>query len=330
MFRIALVGYGYWGPNIARNIEESSIAELSSICDHDGKRLEVAGGKYLDKIRYSKDYNELFNDPEVDAVAIAVETKEHFRIAFDAINAGKHVFLEKPITTSVEDAEKLQKASKKAGVILHVDHILVYHPAIKKIHEMIRSGKMGDLIYFDSSRMNMGKIKNDVSAMWDLAVHDLAVLDFLLNGDSPEYISAVGEKKWAVNESLTYLTIKYPEFVAHFKSSWISPVKERRMIIGGTKRMVVFDDMVSFERKVQIFDKGFKINKRIDDIHHPNYIKERDGDVESVDLPIEDSLRNSIEHFVRCSESGTESITNAAQAIRVLKILEEADLQLRR
>jgi predicted dehydrogenase len=328
MINIALIGYGYWGPNVARNIFESKLTKLYSVCDIRPERLNIAKMKFLEQTTYSTDYKNYLNNHEIDALAIAVETESHFKIAKEAILAGKHVFLEKPMTPSTAEAEELKELALKHNVKLHVDHIMLFHPAIKRIKKMVDSGEMGELIYFDSSRLNLGKIKNDVSAMWDLAVHDLAIIDFLIGGKSPDAISVMGEKHWSKKESLTFLNLKYNRFIAHLKSSWISPVKERRMIIAGTKKMVVFDDMRSTENMI-IYDKGFELDNKYENIEYLDYaLKVREGDALIPHLPIEDALKNSIEHFAQSIVSKADSYSNADLAIRIIKILEEADKKL--
>jgi predicted dehydrogenase len=329
MLNIALIGYGYWGPNIARNLFHSKLTNLVSICDLKPDRLEMAKAKYLNQCLYTMDYKEYLNNPEIDAVAIAVETESHFKIAKEFILAGKHIFLEKPITPSVKEAIELTELAKKNQVTIHVDHIMIYHPAIKKVMNLIETGQLGDIIYFDFARLNLGKIKNDVSAMWDLAVHDLAIIDYLTHGAVPEEISIMGEKFWSIQESLTFLNLKYKGFLAHIKSSWISPVKERRIIIAGTKQMVVFDDMKNTDKMI-IYDKGFDTDNSYKDIEYTSYaVKVREGDAMIPNLPYEDALRNSIEHFAMAVSNKTQSFSGPDQATRVIRILEEANKLLK-
>ena len=212
---------------------------------------------------------------------------------------------------------------------IHVDHIMIYHPAIKRVKNLIDNGDMGNLIYFDSSRMNLGKIKNDVSAMWDLAVHDIAIIDFLIGGKIFKEVSALGQNYWSQKESLTFLGIKYDGFIAHLKSSWVSPVKERRMIIAGEKKMIVFDDMLLTDKMI-IYDKGFELEDKDTSVEYSEYaLQVREGDAVIPFLPYEDALRNSIEHFVMSVRNNTESFSGPDQAIRVIKILEEADKKLK-
>ncbi|MGA2406153.1 MAG: Gfo/Idh/MocA family oxidoreductase [Bacteroidales bacterium] len=329
IINIALIGYGYWGPNVAKNIFESKLTKLYSICDKRPERLDLAKTKYLSQTNYNIDYNDLLKNIEIDAIAIVVETSAHFKIAKEAILAGKNVFLEKPMTSNSSDAEELKELASQNHVKLHVDHIMLFHPAIKKIKSMVESGEIGELIYFDSSRLNLGKIKNDVSAMWDLAVHDLAVIDFLINGISPDQISVMGEKHWSKKESLTFLNLKYGRFIAHLKSSWISPVKERRIIVAGTKKMIVFDDMRSSENLI-IYDKGFNSNSKYENIEYEDYAPEvREGNALIPHLQIEDALKNSIEYFANIIVNDNISYSGADQAIRIINILEQADILLK-
>jgi predicted dehydrogenase len=297
MINIALIGYGYWGPNVARNIFESKLTKLHSVCDKRPERLNMAKTRYLNQTSYTLDYKDFLINDEIDAIAIVIETSAHFNIAREAIMAGKHVFIEKPMTLTSSDGEELKKLASQYNVKLHVDHVMLFHPGVKKIKSMIDSGELGDLIYFDSSRLNLGKIKNDVSAMWDLAVHDLAIIDFIINGISPDYVSVIGEKQWSKKESLTFLNLKYGRFIAHLKSSWISPVKERRIIVAGTKKMIVFDDMRSPE-SIIIYDKGFSSDNKYENIEYQDYAPEiREGNALIPHLQIADSLKNSIEYF---------------------------------
>lgn len=321
---IVLIGYGYWGPNIAKNVMASSELNLNGICDASEERLAKAKTLYGESIHYYADYKDLLKRDDIDAFALAVKNDVGKRIAEDILNFKKHLFMEKPLATSVQDAEHLRNLARENGVILHVDHIMIYNPVIRKIKELIDSGELGDLIYFDSSRVNLGPtIKEDVNAMWDLAVHDLAVIDYLSNGQTAEKVNATGLKRYAAREALTYLTIQYASFIAMLKSSWISPLKERQMVIGGTKKMVVFDELKM--DKLMVYDKGVNVINNMNDEYGKYEIKIRLGDMYSPNIPVEDSLLNSINHFADCVKHKKPSISDAEQAIRVLKILEEAD-----
>ena len=258
---IALIGFGYWGPNIAKKINLSDNMNLYAICDLNPLKLERARDKYeLIGAKFAVDYTELLQDKAIDAFAIATATHANHRIALDIARAGHHLFIEKPMTANSGEAVEVAAVARQAGVIVHVDHIMVYNNIIRHIKDMIDRGDLGELLYYDVSRMNLGPIRKDVGAMQDFSVHDLAILDYLLDGEEPDTVNAVsGAGCYGKHGSLTYLTLKYRDFVAHLKSSWVSPVKERRIIIGGTKKMLVFDD-VKISEKLTVYDSGIELS----------------------------------------------------------------------
>lgn len=322
---VGLVGYGYWGPNVAKNIYANKKLHLHTICDLKHSRLEKAKHLYAEHTTYETDYKNLFCNNDIDAVAIAVQTSEHHRLVKDALNAGKHVYVEKPFTSTVEEAKELKALAEKNNLIIHVDHIMMYHPCIRKIRELVVAGDLGEFLYVEAMRMNLGQIKKDVSAMADLAVHDLSIIDFLSDGKEPFYIKAVGEKKYNPKESLTFLMLRYHDFIAHIQSSWISPLKERKLIVAGTKKMVVFDDMKSSTEKLTIYDKGVDVIAG-EDVEYEDYaIETRVGDISIPYIPEENALFNSIEHFALCVETKQASLSGPEQAIRVLNVLELAE-----
>lgn len=328
MITIALIGYGYWGPNVARNLYRNKEYNFIAICDRKPERLEKANKIYASAVKYVEDYKEIIENPEIDAVALAVETCAHCQLAKEALFAGKHVYVEKPFTDNVKDAEELYAIAMKRHLKIHVDHIMVYHPVIKKIKEIIDSGDMGDLMYFDCSRINLGNIKNDVSAMWDLSVHDLSIIDYLSNGEEPISVKAMGKKLYSQKESITFLNLAYDKFLANITASWLSPIKERRLIIAGTKKMLVYDD-VDVLNKLIVYDKGFDLEKFGKNMEYDEYVvKTRSGDAVIPKFDQSDALFNSLEHFRQCIINDKESRTDALSAIRMLKILEAADKEL--
>ena len=236
MINVVQVGYGYWGTNVARNLMAARNANLYAICDSRQESLDKARKVYLDTVEYSLEYQKYLDDPRVDAFAVVIQTEPSYQVALDVLAAGKHLFIEKPMASNTKRAEDICRLANEKGRIVHCDHIMVYHPIIRYIKNMVDSGELGDLIYFDVSRINLGPIRMDVNSMLDLAVHDLAVIDYLSGGQEPFHVEAIGEKRYGEQETLTYLTMKYPGFLAHIKSSWISPLKERRVMIGGTKK----------------------------------------------------------------------------------------------
>lgn len=327
MINIGLIGFGYWGPNVARNIHANPKLNLHTVCDIKQDRLDKARSIYIAQTNYETDYKKLLENAEIQAIAIAVETSGHYKIVKEALLAGKQVYVEKPFTSTVAEAKELEELASKLGLIVHIDHIMIFHPIIQKIKSLMDNNELGDILFIDAMRMNLGQIKKDVSAMWDLAVHDLSIIDYLMDGKEPFYINAVGEKYYNPKESLCFLTMRYEGFISHIQSSWISPLKERKLIIAGTKKMVVFDDM-KISEKLMIYDKGVNIISG-ENIEYSDYVvKTREGDVWMPYVPQEDALYNSIDHFRECIELNQQSISNSNQAIRLLKILETADAKM--
>lgn len=322
---IALIGYGYWGPNVAKNIFANKKLHLHTICDLKQARLDKARDLYVEQSKYETDYHKLLSNADIAAVAVATETSAHFRVVRDVLKAGKHVYVEKPFASSVDEAEELTKLAAEKGLVIHVDHIMLYHPCIRKIRELVVSGELGDFLYIEAMRMNLGQIKKDVGAMADLAVHDLSIIDYLSGGKEPFYVKAVGEKKYSPKESLTFLMLRYHDFIAHIQSSWISPLKERKLIVAGTKKMVVFDDMKPPTEKLTIYDKGLDVIAGSDVEYEDYAVKMRVGDIWIPYIPEQDALFNSIDHFAACVETGKPSTSGPEQAIRMLKILERAE-----
>jgi predicted dehydrogenase len=326
MLNIALVGFGYWGPNVARNLYNNPEINFSYICDKKTDRLEKARSIYVGQVNYISDYNVILNDTHIDGVALAVETGAHFELAKQALEAGKHIYIEKPFTSTVAEALELKTIAEKAKRIIHIDHIMMYHSYIQKIKELYDSGDLGDVIYFDASRMNLGQIKEDVNAMWDLAIHDLSILDYLFSPGRPDVIDAIGHKSINKSEVTTFLLLKYVGLIANIKSNWLSPIKERKLIIAGTKKMLVYDD-VSMIEKLKIYDSG--LISKIDSSDYSAYVvKTRTGDILSPEIKTSDALYSSIDHFIKCIDTGKESLSNPDQGIRLLKILEAANKRL--
>lgn len=325
MLKVALIGYGYWGPNVAKNLYRNKQVDFKYICDLRRDRLDLARDLYANEIQYTTNFNEVIADDSIEMVCLAVETSAHFELGRRVINAGKHLYVEKPFTDNVEQAVELKELAAKKGVIIHVDHIMIYHPAIVKIKEIMDAGELGDLIYMDCSRMNLGKVKNDVSAMWDLSVHDLSIIDYLSDGTEVKKVKSIGRIIYSTKPSVTFITADYGSFIANIKANWISPIKERKLIIAGTKKMLVYDD-VDVLNKLIVYDKGFDVIKASDPMEYSEFVvKTRSGDAVIPQLDVGDALYNSLEHFRQCIVNGRESMSGPDAAIRVLMVLEEAD-----
>jgi len=323
-----LIGFGYWGPNIAKNLQKSDNFNLYGICDIEKAKLDKAKRIYGDSIKYYTDYKEALSDDEVNICAVALCDNIGQHVARDVLAASKHLFMEKPMATNMHDAVRLKELAEKNNVMIHVDHVLVFHPIIRRIKEIIDSGELGQLIFFESNRANLGPhIKSDINAMWDLAVHDLAILDYLCDGQPAIKTECIGLKKYGDKEILTYLTLKYDMFIAMIKSSWFSPLKDRTMIISGSKKMIVFNDLKESE-KLMIYDKGVDLASSGANEYGVYEAKVRTGDLFVPNIDPEDSLLNSLDHFADCIKSNKPSISGADQAIRILRILESADASL--
>lgn len=322
---IAQIGYGYWGPNVARNIVKNNHFNLVYLCDLKPERLKLAETIYGKSIEYHENDQAIFDDPGIKAVAIAVETSSHYDLIRKALESGKDVYVEKPFTSNVQQAIQLKSLADKLGRIIHVDHIMVYHPAIRKIKEIMDSGELGEVIYFDCARQNLGQIKNDVNSMWDLSVHDLSIIDYLSDGSEMESVQYTGLSKYSKRDSVSFLSVTYKKgFIASIRASWLSPIKERRMLIAGTKKMIYFDD-VDVLNKLIVYDKGFDIDHNVE--YSEYVVKTRIGDAFIPKLNVEDALYNSLEHFRICVENQCESISSPSAAIRIQRIMEEADLE---
>ncbi len=324
MMNIALVGFGYWGPNVARNINANPNLKLHTICDMIESNIEKAKSIYIETVNYDANYENILNNVNINAVAIATNTGTHYKLIKAALENNKHVYVEKPFTSTIEEALELEALAKEKNLIIHIDHIMIFHPAIKKIKEILSNGELGDILYIDATRTSLGQIRKDVSSMWDLAVHDLSIIDYLMDGVFPKQIKSFGEKIYNPKESITFLTLKYDNFFAQIESNWISPIKDRKLTIVGTKKMLVYDD-VKLSEKLVVYNKNVEVLKG-DDIYSDDYcVKTNELDAYIPKIEVEDALFNSIEHFRLSVVNKTESFSNPAQAIRIQEILTMAD-----
>ena len=304
MVRIALSGCGYWGSKVLDAIRRTSGLELVSVYDSDPERIGQVRRSYADSFSCAENYQEQLDDASIDAVALAVPAGAHFGMAEQALAAGKHVFIEKPFTGTLAQAERLYGLAKEKCRIIHVDHIMVYHPAVRKIKELLQDGSIGEIRYMEMRRTSFGGARADVSVIQDLGVHDLSIIDYLTDGAEPVEFCSLGEKLGFAHTSIAFMLMKYPSFSAELTASWVSPDKERRIILGGTEKTLVFDEIKAPDKLI-IYD-----NKDTDD---PRIVELEDGN----------ALDNSLAQFCACAESGTDPLTDAASAVRIMKILTE-------
>jgi len=326
MIGIGVIGYGYWGPNLVRNFAETPEARMVAVSDLRHERLALVGQRYPG-VQTTKDYRELVADPRVDAVAIATPVSTHFEFAMHALRAGKHVLLEKPLAASSEEACRLIEEAERQRVVLMVDHPFVYTTAIRKIQELIASNALGTIYYYDSVRVNLGLFQHDVNVIWDLAVHDLSIIDYVLPW-RPRAVSATGMSHVPGKpENIAYLTLFFDSpLMAHIHANWLAPVKVRRTLIGGSRRMIVYDDVEPSE-KVKVYDRGLTLNNNAETVYQM-LIGYRSGDMWAPHLDMTEALRVLASHFVSAIEDKAPALTDGEAGLRVVRILEAASQSL--
>lgn len=328
VINIGIVGYGYWGPNLVRNFAETPGASVAAVSDLDTAKLALVQRRFP-SARTTTDFRDLIKDPSIDAIAIATPVSTHYDLALAALRAGKHVWLEKPMTETSEQAARLIDEAQRRGLVLLVDHTFVYTGAVMKMAELIKSGDLGRVFYYDSIRVNLGLFQRDVSVISDLAVHDFAILDYLL-GEHPVAVSANGANHFpGTPENHANVTLFYDSgTIAHTSVSWLAPVKVRLILVGGSKKMITYDDLEPSE-KIKVYDKGVSFT---DD---PAKIQEmrvgyRTGDMHAPKLVATEALRTEGEHFVDCIVNKRVPVTDGQLGLRVVEIIEATHQSMRR
>ena len=327
MIKIGVIGYGYWGPNLVRTFAEAQNGTIAAVSDLDPKKLATVNKRYP-AVKTTNDFQELLRNPEIDAIAIATPVSTHFEFAMAALKAGKHVWLEKPMTETSLQARKLVDEAAKRNLTLFVDHTFVYTGAVRKMGDVIKSGDLGRVYYYDSIRVNLGLFQRDVNVISDLAVHDFSILDYLL-GEHPVAISASGINHFpGTPENLAYITLFYDSgTIAHVNVSWLAPVKVRQILLGGSKKMITYDDLEPSE-KVKIYDKGISFTE------DPKQIQEmrvgyRTGDMWAPKLDGTEALRLAGDHFIDCIINQKTPQTDGALGLRVVELIEAATSSMR-
>ncbi len=319
---IGVIGYGYWGPNLVRNFVETPGAQVRTVSDFKPELLAKVQARYP-TVQVTTDCQDIFSDPKIDAVAIATPVSTHFDLALAALQAGKHVLVEKPMTVSSEQAMRLIEEAEKRNLVLMVDHTFVYTGAVRKMRDLVVTNVIGDIYYYDSVRVNLGLFQHDVNVIWDLAVHDLSIMDYILPSQ-PYAVSATGMSHVPGEpENIAYLTLFFEgNLIAHIHVNWLAPVKVRRTLIGGSQRMIVYDDLEPSE-KVKIYDKGITVNGNAESLYQM-LIGYRAGDMWAPHLEVTEALRTEGLHFINCIEKGDRPITDGQAGLRVVRILEAA------
>lgn len=325
---IGVIGYGYWGPNLVRNFSEIPEATVKTVSDFKPDLLAKVQARYP-SIQVTTSCQDIFTDPQIDAVVIATPVSSHFDLALSALKAGKHVMVEKPMTVTTEQALRLIDEAERRDRVLMVDHTFVYTGAVRKMHELVATGELGNIYYYDSVRVNLGLFQHDVNVLWDLAVHDLSIMDYVLKV-KPTAVSATGVSHIPGGvENIAYLTLFFNDnLIAHIHVNWLAPVKVRRTLIGGSQKMIVFDDLDPSE-KVKVYDRGITINGNPESLYQM-MIGYRTGDMWAPKLDMTEALRTEGQHFIDCIRQGTRPITGGEAGLQVVKILEAATQSIKK
>lgn len=326
MIRVGLVGFGYWGPNLARNLMEVSGAKLGAICDFRSDRLSLAAGRYPSVTATNK-FSDIADDPRIDAVVIATPVCSHFELAMKAMRAGKHVLIEKPLASNSEEALQLIEEASRLKRLLMVGHTFVYSGAVQKMKELADKADLGELYYYDSVRVNLGLFQHDINVIWDLAVHDLAIMDYVLPF-RPVAVLATGLNHFVGRpENIAYLSFYFKQpMVAHLHVNWLAPVKVRRTLLSGSRKMIVYDDLEPSE-KIKVYDRGVTVTSDPDAVYKMQ-VGYRTGDMWAPHLETVEPLRVEVQHFIDCIEKNQESLTCGEAGYRVIRMLEAANCSL--
>ena len=325
---VAVVGAGYWGPNLVRNFQATPSFRLRWLCDLDVARAQKVLGGYS-TVQVTADLDEVLADPEVQAVAIATPAGTHLPIALKALRAGKHVLVEKPLAATFAEGRELVEEAERRGLTLMCDHTYCYTPAVLRIREMLGSGELGELHFLDSVRINLGLVQRDIDVVWDLAPHDLSILDFVLpEGVAPISVAAHGADGIGAGRAcVAYLTLELNTgAIAHIHVNWLSPVKIRTAIFGGSKKTLVWDDLNPSQR-IAVYDRGVDVAET-DEQRRDMLISYRSGDMVAPALTEREALRTMVDEYARAITTGQPALTDGRAGLRVLAILEAASRSL--
>jgi predicted dehydrogenase len=327
MIKVGVIGYGYWGPNLVRNFMAAPGSAVTRVCDLREERLAPLQ-KLYPGIKTCNNSNELVNDPQIDAVVIATPVSSHFELALAALKAGKHLLVEKPLAATSDQARQLIDEAARRNLVLLVDHTFVYTDAVRKIRELISSGQLGDIYYYDAVRVNLGLFQHDVNVIWDLAIHDLSVMDYVLPA-KPVAISTTGISHIPGQpENVAYITLFFSGAqIAHVHVNWLTPVKVRHTLIGGSEKMILYDDLEPSE-KVKIYDKGINVTPRPEDVYKM-LVSYRSGDMWAPRLDNTEALQTEALHFIDCVENNRRPETDGAAGLRMVQMIEAAEMSLR-
>jgi predicted dehydrogenase len=329
MINVAVVGAGYWGPNLIRNFTSCPDTHLAAVCDKDAARLQKVLAPYPG-VEPIGDFDELLSRKDIDAVAIATPVGTHAPLSIAAMRAGKHVLVEKPLASSVRDAEEMVRVAGDLGRVLMVDHTFIYGSPVRKMKELVVSGEIGDIYFIDSVRINLGLFQHDVNVVWDLAPHDLSIMDHLV-GRLPKSLSVFGSCHTGSGselEDVAYMNLDFGDgLMASFHVNWLSPVKVRHFIVGGSKKSVVFNDLENAE-KIKVYDRGVTLSQEVE-ARRGVLVGYRTGDVWSPHLDSSEPLQAMVRHFAECIRDGKQPLSDGNSGLRVVRILEAAQRSIK-
>ncbi|UTD27958.1 Gfo/Idh/MocA family protein [Bradyrhizobium sp. WD16] len=319
---VGIVGYGYWGPNLVRNFANNASASVVGVSDLDPGKLAAIQRLYPGTTTTQR-YDDLLSNPDIDAIAIATPVHSHYELALAALRAGKHVLVEKPLASSADLVRRLIDEADQRGLTLMVDHTFLYTPAVQKIRELMLRDELGEVYYYDSTRSSLGLFQSDVNVIWDLAVHDISIIQYILDED-PVAVSATGSCHVAGSpENMAHITLFFQSrCVAHVSVNWLSPIKVRQTFVGGSKKMIVYDDLEPTE-KIKVYDKGITLNGSSENAHQFR-IGYRAGDMWAPHISAKEALQSEVEHFIDCVRNGTPPVSDGLSGLRVIEVLEAA------
>ena len=325
MVKFGVVGYGYWGPNVVRNLDRLESADVIAVCDKSPASRKKVAKAYPD-VLVTEDSAELMSSPDIDAIAVVTPVWTHYELAKAALLNGKHVFVEKPFTSNAAQAQELIELAAQRNLKIMVDHTFLFTGAVTKIKQLLDDGSLGKLYYYDSTRVNLGLFQHDVNVVWDLAPHDLSIIDHLIE-QTPEAISATGQTHLNGHEDVAYITVYFPDkVIAHINVNWLSPVKVRTTLIGGEKKMLVWNDLEADE-KIKIYDKGVNVTSR--EGLYDLLVHYRSGDMWAPQIEQVEALTRELSYFVDCIANDKTPVNDGEAGLRVVRMLEAANESIR-
>lgn len=328
MLRVGVIGHGYWGPNLVRNFMTCPGSSVVAVCDLVENRL-LPLHKLYPNLRTTNNSAEVINDSSIDAIVIATPVSSHFDLAMAALRAGKHVLVEKPLASNSEQAVQLIDEAASRELVLMVDHTFVYTDAVRKVRELIASGALGEIYYYDAVRVNLGLFQHDVNVIWDLGIHDLSIMDSVLP-TKPIAISTTGISHVPGQpENVAYITLFFPDRqIAHIHVNWLTPVKVRHTLIGGSEKMILYDDLEPSE-KLKVYDKGITVTRGPEDVYKM-LVSYRSGDMWAPRLDNSEALQTEARHFIDCVQNKRPPETDGHSGLRMVKMIEAAERSLRK